>query len=160
MRLVICLFAACLLAVPATAQTSDIEQKDQTQGDGGKSRTDDMPGAKPGGKGMKDASPDAKPADGAGPTAPITGVWQVVGSNAAGQTYRGAVAVRQVGEVYRVVWRIGQSTYWGVGILSGRIFSVAYQSGLAVYRVTPNGLVGRWTTFRGTNLQNEHWRRK
>ena len=94
------------------------------------------------------------------PMAPITGVWVVTGANARGQTYRGAAAVRRVGDVYRVVWRIGRSTYWGVGILTGRTFSVAYQAGLAVYQVTPQGLIGRWSTMRGTRLLGENWRRK
>ena len=130
MRLLYCLMALLALAAPAAAQKMDSEQK-----------TDP-----PGGATL--------------PMAPITGVWVVVGANAAGQTYRGAAAVKQVGEVYRVVWRIGRSSYWGVGVLNGRIFSVAYKGGLAVYQVTPEGLVGRWTTLRGTRLLSENWRRR
>lgn len=162
MRLVICLLTAVLLAAPAAAQTTDTEQKDQTPADSGKDKTDNMPGSKPadGGKGAKDGSPGTKPGPGVTPPVQITGVWQVVGSNGSGQTYRGAVAVRQAGDVYRVVWRIGSSSYWGVGILTGRVFSVAYQSGLAVYQVTPNGMIGRWVGFRGTRLLNENWRRQ
>ena len=162
MRLLICIAAALLLAAPAAAQTADdLEQKNQTPRDGDKGMKDAAPGTKPAdGGSAKDVAPGTKPADGVTPPVQITGVWQIAGGNSRGQTYRGAVAVRQAGQVYRVVWRIGRTTYWGVGILTGRTFSVAYQSGLAVYQVTPSGLIGRWVTMRGTVLQSENWRRQ
>ncbi len=70
------------------------------------------------------------------PVAPITGLWAVTGANARDQTY------------------------WGVGILTGRTFSVAYQAGLVVYQVTPQDLIGRWSTMRGTRLLGGNWRRR
>lgn len=147
MKLLTCLVALLFLAGPAAAQKDDLEQNKQPPADGGKGMTDDKSGKMPGGGTMPTAGP-------------ITGVWVVVGSNGRGQTYRGAAAVRRVGDVYRVVWKIGRSTYWGVGIRSGSTLSVAYQSGLAVYQITPNGMRGRWTTMRGTRILSENWRRR
>lgn len=145
------LAAPVAFALPAAAQKHDMEQKEETPPQDGKT----PPAAKPP---IGDKPPADKPPMG-DEKVEITGVWQVAGANAGGRTYRGRAAVRRVGDVYRVVWRIGRSTYWGVGILTGNVLSVAYNGGLAVYTVTASGLRGRWTTLRGARILTENWSR-
>jgi hypothetical protein len=160
------LAAILLLAAPAAAQKSDLEKNLESPGKTqplDKKPMDKKPMVKKPmvKKPMVKKPMDKQPGDGVTPPmGQITGVWVVTGANGRGQTYRGAAAVRRVGDVYRVVWRIGRSTYWGVGILTGRVFSVGYKGGLAVYQVTPAGMVGRWTTIRGTRILGENWRRR
>lgn len=148
MRIAVSLIAALFLVGGVGLTAAGAQTKDQTE--------QAMPDKGDGNKGDGGGGGGGAPPPTLGP---ITGVWGVVGANARGQTYRGRVAVRRVGDVYRVIWRIGRSTYAGVGIRTGNILSVAYNGGLAVYRITPRGLVGQWTTTRGTRILSENWQK-
>lgn len=92
--------------------------------------------------------------------ADISGQYRVEGSNpGGGGGYSGVVTVRQTGETWNVVWRIGSQVFEGYGILDRDTLSVSYNGGLAVYEMSGNGARGIWTPDGGTELGREDWSR-
>lgn len=111
----------------------------------------DGAGMPPGGAMPPDKRPKSKD---------VVGNYTLTGRNATGSTYKGFVAVSQTGDTYRVVWRIGRQTFVGTGILTGNVFSVAYNGGLAVYQFTSAGVRGRWALINARQISTEDWTRR
>jgi hypothetical protein len=79
-----------------------------------------------------------------------------------GGAYKGSVSVTAKGDVYDVQWKIGASTYIGVGILTDSDFSIAYYggtiTGVAVYREQADGTwKGAWALVGSSRLGTENW---
>lgn len=145
-------FIAGSIAAPAAlsvAQTGGQGQQGQDNLQG--PQRNDPGAAQPNGRAP--GSPDVRQ------PASIAGRYTVTGRNFNGASYRGSVVVTPAGETYRVFWVIGSERYTGVGILTGDVLSVAYNGGLAVYRVEGDTLRGTWTTMRGGRVSTEDWRK-
>ncbi len=94
----------------------------------------------------------------------ITGHYTVSGTDLAGKTYRGELTITREGEVYLVVWTLGQTQIAGTGLLEGNVLAVTWDAGgvpgLVVYRSTqPGVLEGRWTVQGETVSATERARR-
>ena len=94
----------------------------------------------------------------------IAGHYRLEGANPGGAgRYSGAVEVTKSGDTFQVVWRIGGQTQQGTGVLTGEIFSVAYQqrgapAGIAVYELGGDGtLSGTWAPIGSSALGIELW---
>jgi hypothetical protein len=93
------------------------------------------------------------------------GTWTVAGTNPDGQSsYAGIVTVTRTGETYQVVWRIGDDTYRGTGVLVDGRFGVAYDAGgqasIALYAERSAGeWSGRWALGSDTKSGTETWKR-
>lgn len=92
------------------------------------------------------------------------GRYNVTGSNpGGGGQYGGTVRVVAQGAAYKVDWRIGNSRFTGVGLLTDKnFFSVAYYgsnlTGVAVYREQPDGTwKGAWAVKGSGGLGAEDW---
>jgi hypothetical protein len=79
----------------------------------------------------------------------LTGLYICDGVNPDGTPYRGFVEIVRNDETFRVRWRLASRvSYIGIGILSEDVLAVSYyggMTGLAVYRVAGDRLVGSWT---------------
>ncbi|MFW5734650.1 MAG: hypothetical protein ACOCWR_06285 [Oceanidesulfovibrio sp.] len=94
----------------------------------------------------------------------IAGTYAVHGANPDGTgEYQGRVAVKPEGDVFLVIWEIGQDYFSGTGVLKGSQFAVVFQSsggaiGLAHYEIQPAGsLVGVWVEHGKSRLGTETW---
>lgn len=85
------------------------------------------------------------------PVAPPQGRYRVAGRNADGSRYAGTLAMRRDGDVYRLSWRVGSSSYQGTGALDGNLLTVDWGSATpVVYALGPDGaLSGLWDAGRG-----------
>ncbi len=97
-------------------------------------------------------------------TEDITGHYTVRGVDRDGQKYTGELTITRQGDVYAVVWTIGQMQFEGVGILEGEVLAVTWDAGglpgLVVYRVTqPGVLEGRWTVLGEEVIMTEQAKR-
>lgn len=109
------------------------------------------------------------------------GTYSVVGENPdTGGQYHGTVRVSRTGDTYKVVWKIGSTTYVGTGlgavIRDGKfnigkaepddsILSVGYVSGrsfgMAFYIEQPDGSwQGVWTYGGSRDVAREEWVRR
>lgn len=92
-----------------------------------------------------------------------TGVWQISGTSPGGSTYHGTATVQANGQTYSVTWRVGNSSYAGVGILSGNAFATYYQNasdaGVILYQATGSNWNGLWAHGKGGAVGTEVWRR-
>jgi hypothetical protein len=89
----------------------------------------------------------------------ITGEYTVEGT-AAGGNYKGQAAIAPDGDVFLVVWQIGQTRYQGTGLMKDGHLAVTYASrgrpALAFYVLRPDGsLVGTWTEFGSKSVFTE-----
>jgi len=99
------------------------------------------------------ASPAARAAD----EPSITGTYDCVGDNSGGGEYKGKVTISKKGDTYILEWTIGKETHEGIGLLRGNTLSVSWAtvvdgkavSGIVVYKVQKNKLVGEWTPYPG-----------
>ncbi len=82
----------------------------------------------------------------------IEGQYSAIGRNANGTSYSGIVNITRRNESYMFVWKIGNSTYSGVGSLLGDMLTVDWGSQYPViYTVSQDGrLVGLWDNGRAT----------
>lgn len=64
--------------------------------------------------------------------------------------YQGTVRIAKEGDVYQLVWSVGNTAYRGVGIPIDHTLAVGWgmgsKFGVAVYRVSGGKLQGRWAT--------------
>ena len=76
----------------------------------------------------------------------IGGEYFARGTNPDGSSYSGNVSITKKDESYKFVWKIGSSTYYGVGVLKGDILTVDWgQADPVIYKVMPDGtLDGKW----------------
>lgn len=98
-----------------------------------------------------------------------TGTYDLVGTNAYGDTYRGQVVIAPQGENYAVVWLVGsRQAQIGVGIYNSweDLFSVAFADhgrsywGVVSYKVGARGeLEGTWAASdsRGQGVEILKW---
>lgn len=107
------------------------------------------------------------------------GRYSVSGTNPdSGSTYKGTVVVTRTGETYRVVWKIGGTTYYGTGLGAhyegdhyvvgpatpdDTVLSVGYVSsgtyGQAFYVLNDDGTWrGVWTYDGSNEVATEDWR--
>lgn len=77
----------------------------------------------------------------------MEGEYHASGSNPNGSTYRGLVSITRKGERYYFVWKIGATTYSGVGTLEGKVLTVDWGDKYPViYNLQDDGrLVGTWS---------------
>jgi len=82
----------------------------------------------------------------------IEGQYSAVGRNPNGTNYSGIVTITRRNESYLFIWKIGSSTYSGVGSLSGDTLTVDWgQAYPVIYKVRQDGrLVGLWDNDRAT----------
>jgi uncharacterized caspase-like protein len=81
----------------------------------------------------------------------LKGTYAVSGRNPNGTTYDGEVDLTQQGRKYTLVWRVGASSYRGVGELEGNILTVDWGDKTpVVYALGEGGrLTGLWAGGRG-----------
>ena len=93
--------------------------------------------------------------------ADITGEYRVRGTNPDGSTYSGAALIERDGDVYAIVWTIGNYSFGGIGIVHDDVFSVAWVRddgdlyGLAAYTIDDDALRGTWTMNDHTSVYTE-----
>lgn len=104
-----------------------------------------------------DASGNESPKPGGGASAPgvtpdISGSYTVKGTNPDGSAYTGSLQVTKRDQVVQLSWKVGGSSYDGVGVQTDDTLGVAFSSGtdgkgcsVVHYKVDQNGaLLGRW----------------
>lgn len=94
-----------------------------------------------------------------------TGIYSLKGSNTESGVinYSGKVIIESSGELYNLVWLIGNSqAQVGTAILEGDVLSVTYYDlngknfGVVSYHiVSENKLEGKWTPFRDSGYGRE-----
>jgi hypothetical protein len=85
------------------------------------------------------------------PAGDIGGDYSVVGTNANGSSYKGALTVIKHGDVYQFRWTAGKQ-YDGIGVPNGNVVAVAFTEGsngqgcgVVSYQIHSDGtLDGRW----------------
>ncbi|WP_406857268.1 hypothetical protein ABEG18_06460 [Alsobacter sp. KACC 23698] len=93
--------------------------------------------------------------------ADLAGAYSVEGQNAGDQRlYRGELTITPIGQVYRVVWRIGNGENVGTGIVQNDMLAVVYvqqgKAGIALYEVRRDGVLsGTWTIHGTQNVGSE-----
>lgn len=81
----------------------------------------------------------------------IAGTYDAAGTGAGGKRYTATVKIEKQGDVYAVEYVVSErEKYAGIGLLTGRVLSVAWLNqravGVLVYTVEKDGtLSGRWT---------------
>ena len=90
-------------------------------------------------------SPPAVPED------EIAGVYECRGVGPEGNLYGGLVQIVKSGEIYRLQWFIGDENQFGMGVVRDNVLVVSYLSrtgtGVVLYRIKPDQLVGEWMLF-------------
>lgn len=90
----------------------------------------------------------------------FAGDYSVLGTNADGSGYDGALSIIERGDVWQLVWNVGSDTYDGIGITSGNVLAAAYGGqgcGVVIYSVQSNGdLAGVWGMWGNNNLGTEY----
>ena len=93
-------------------------------------------------------------------SASFAGDYSILGTNADGSGYDGALSIIEQGDVWQLVWNVGSDTYDGIGITSGNVLAAAYGGegcGVALYSIQPNGdLDGVWGMWGNNNLGTEY----
>ncbi len=84
----------------------------------------------------------------------IAGEYFARGTNPDGSSYSGNVTITRKDDSYKFVWKIGSSTYYGVGELKGDVLTVDWgQAQPVIYRVKPDGtLDGTWAGGKATEI--------
>ena len=82
------------------------------------------------------------------------GDYVVAGTNPNGTRYRGAVSISRQGSRYQLDWRVGQSSYRGIGTLDGNVLVVNWGSTTPViYSLGADGtLSGLWAAGHGSEI--------
>lgn len=85
----------------------------------------------------------------------FSGVYSIKGTNPGVGAYTGTLTISPRGDIYDVVWVIGNARYGGVGVVTGDTLSVAYAPadykfmGVMSYTPRANGLDGKWAVYGG-----------
>ena len=87
----------------------------------------------------------------------FSGVWNITTAKTfQGQSYRGKVQIKPVGQAYQVKWDLGNSRYQGVGLANGQHLFVGWapdlRCGIVVYEIKKDRLVGIWTDATAKGL--------
>ena len=99
------------------------------------------------GTAQENKQPDARPIK-------LEGRYACAGTNLGGIRYRGTVRISKQGDAYLATWTLeAGDSYGGIGLLTGDVFSVAWDAGgapgIVAYKVENRNdklrLIGRWT---------------
>ena len=97
-------------------------------------------------------------------SADVGGRYRIEGRNPSGSgAYRGEVRVERNGDVYRVLWQIGQTQQAGIGVVLDKVLSLTFQAGggpagVAAFRINPDGsLTGIWAPAGAAAVGTETW---
>jgi hypothetical protein len=89
------------------------------------------------------------------------GDWAMTGVDPDGVRYEGRVQVVAEGGAHRVLWRVGDVRFEGVGLLDGDSFAVGFHGdyeGVALLsRTAEGGWSGLWTSAAGGGVGRETW---
>ena len=90
----------------------------------------------------------------AAPFASPQGSYNVAGINPNGSSYSGRVNIARQGDRYRFDWRVGSSSYQGVGTLDGNVMVVNWGGSTpVVYALAADGtLKGLWSNGKATEI--------
>lgn len=81
----------------------------------------------------------------------LAGNYYLEGKNPDGTVYTGKVTINDKINHYEIIWKIGNQTYYGAGILDEMIFRVQWERGLVTYIIKEDGsLDGSWANGMGT----------
>ena len=93
---------------------------------------------------------------------PIAGTYDARGVNPGGKQYSGVVEIIEIGQTYRVLWRIGSQTIQGIGVATPTSLAVAFSgggfanAGVVLYeRASEDTWCGIWTGGNGRTLGRE-----
>jgi len=90
----------------------------------------------------------------------LPGIYQVAGTNPDGTKYTGTVTVTRTRATYRIVWKIGRRVWRGTALRTGKVLSVGYNGGVAVYRIVDSKrFEGEWAPHGGAKTGREIWTR-
>jgi len=99
----------------------------------------------------------------------VEGTYRIEGRNPAqGGTYSGEAQVKQTGQTFVVIWKIGELRQIGTGIVIDNVFSVVFQSilpgrvagrpGIAVFQIDNDRITnGIWSTLGDEATGQEMW---
>ena len=91
--------------------------------------------------------------------ADITGTYSCRGINSDGSAYHGVVTIVRRADADYLLWELQPAvTALGVGIREGDTLGISYygpNTGIIVYRIDGNQLIGRWTMAGGNALASE-----
>ena len=92
-------------------------------------------------------------------TGDITGTYFCEGTNSDGSPYHGVVTIVRRADAYYLWWELQPGiTVFGVGLREGNTLGVSYygpNTGIIVYRIEGNRLIGRWTVPGADDLASE-----
>jgi hypothetical protein len=93
------------------------------------------------------------------PPADLAGSYVCEGTNGDGSAYQGFVTIVRRADAYYVLWELQPGvTAFGVGLREGNTLGVSYygpNTGVIVYRIDGQRLVGRWTVPGADRLASE-----
>lgn len=99
----------------------------------------------------------------------IEGTYRVEGKNPSeGSSYTGEAQIKQTGQTFAVIWRIGELRQIGTGVVVDNVFSVVFQSivpgrpagrpGIAVFQIDNDQIrSGIWSTLGDGVTGQEVW---
>src|SRR5262249_11519656 len=98
----------------------------------------------------------------AGADESIAGTYDARGVNPGGKSYSGIVEIIEIGQTYRVLWRLGSQTIQGIGAATPTSLAVAFsgggfaKAGVVLYqRASAHTWCGIWTGGNGRTLGRE-----
>lgn|SRR5688500_3520439 len=93
------------------------------------------------------------------PAADLAGSYLCEGTNSDGSVYQGVVTIVRRADAYYVLWELQPGiTAFGVGLREGDTLGVSYygpNTGVIVYRIDGDRLIGRWTVPGAERLAAE-----
>jgi len=99
----------------------------------------------------------------------IDGTYRVEGKNPSqGSAYAGEAQIKQTGQTYAVIWKIGDLRQIGTGVVIDNVFSIVFQSlvpgrtasrpGIAVFQIDNDQITsGIWSTLGDDVTGQEVW---
>jgi hypothetical protein len=89
----------------------------------------------------------------------IAGMYFCEGTNSDGSAYHGVVTIARRADAYYLLWELQPAvTAFGLGLREGDTLGVSYygpNTGIIVYRIEGDRLIGRWTVPGGDGLASE-----
>ncbi|MFN8353652.1 MAG: hypothetical protein U0Y10_04380 [Spirosomataceae bacterium] len=91
----------------------------------------------------------------------LNGTYDITGTNAGNNSpYKGTLTIQKTGSVYSLVWKTGNVSYNGVGILDGNTLAVGWGFGAAFgvvnYKINGNTAQGIWAMGGGMSTGTEN----
>ncbi len=90
----------------------------------------------------------------------LNGTYNITGTNEGnGSPYKGTLTIKKMGSVYALSWKVGATSYNGVGILDGNTLAVGWGFGAAFgvvsYHISGNTAKGLWAMGGGNATGTE-----